>query len=517
MGRKQLKPIHDADSPAGVMATFLRDIYHRNPGLTLARLAAGIGYSQASVSEALSGKTMPSLDLVGAFVEGCGRIDARLEAEHVWRREKARSHGSIRPPHPDRVETWADLHHELKLLAHGSGLFTPKALCDAATEAGHPITHTSAHRWLTTPRPLRLDRMHTILNACDVPLRQREPWVRAHDRASNTVGTARTSLQKSTGPSAGALTQQSLLAELRRLSRGNGVQTPDLRDGIGPALRQLCDLTEFDSPETVRRKTSDWALAAARDLPQELQLAATTSLGLNPRALFRTLRERVEWLGEQQNRGAGTSRRRMDEAMARLAETALATRRAMTPASREHAWHVREFQAVLSLDGETPRCIENLTIVADRDGLDRITWSLTLARNEDGGPSDLGVKLLHGAQLLSQERPSPRRILLHLGLPKRLMVGEVHDFVLQVNVPTGEQMSPRYVYWPERRCERFRLVSRFGAQKPSAVWRVDHVFHRDADEIDSGRDYVSLDNSGEVQAAFAELQAGHGYGLRWTW
>jgi transcriptional regulator with XRE-family HTH domain len=520
VSRKQLKPIRDAASPAGRVAAYLRGIYSQNTCLTLAKLASDTGYSQGSLSEALSGRTMPSLELLSAFVEGCGRDDVALEAEHVWRREKARSQGSTRPPRPDRADTWEGLHEELVLLAHESGFFTPKALCDGADQAGHPITHTSAHRWLTTSLPLRLDSLHTILSACKVSMRHREPWVRAHDRASKAAGSSQASLRGIIEPSAGTFGREALFDELRQLSRGPGVQAPDLSRNVGPALRQLCDLTEFDGPETVRRKVGDWVQAAASDLPTDLHLAVTTPLGLNPQAQFRLLRQRVEWLAEHQDRSTGTSRRRIDEAMARLAEAAftVSARRPTTLASREHSWHVREFEAILSLDGSTPRCIESRTIVADRDGLDRITWSLTLPReNADDGPADLDVAVVHGAQLLSLERPSARRFVLRLGLPRRLKAGERHDYALQVSVPTGQQMLPRYVFWPERRCERFRLVARFGHRAlPSAVWRVDHVFHRDEDEIDTGRELVPVDDFGEVYATFADLQTGHGYGIRWN-
>ncbi|ANZ42109.1 hypothetical protein BBK82_45440 [Lentzea guizhouensis] len=516
MGQKRLKPIRDASSPAGVVASFLRGIYTGNTDLTLARLSSGTGYSQASLSEALSGKTMPSLELVNAFVEGCGRDDVTVEAGHVWRREKARSQGSTRPPRPDHADTWESLHHELVLLAHESGVFSPKALCDAAAAAGDSITHTSAHRWLTTSQPLRLESLHTILTACRVPMRHREPWVRAHDRAANAGGSARASTHKATGPPLTTLSPEALTEELRRLRRGPGVHAPDLKDALGPVLRQLCDLTEFDGSETVRRKVGEWVRDVTEDLPPDVRVAVVTTLGLNPDAPHRVFRERVEWLAAHQDRSPGTSRRRIDEALARMAEAAIAAPRPVSQATREHAWHLREFEAVLSLDGATPRCTESRTIVADRDGLDRVTWSFTLPRNGDATPAELDVIVLHGAQLLSTERPSPRRFVLGLGLPRRLRLGEVHDFALQVSVPDG-RWNPRYVFWPERRCERFRLVSRFGARTPTAVWRIDHVFHRNADEIDSGRDYMAVDDCGEVHAAFAELQAGHGYGLSWTW
>lgn len=518
MGKKRLKPIADVNTPAAVMATHLRKLIDDGAELTLVQLASRTGYSQASLSEALSGRTMPTLELITAFVRECGRADELLDAEHVWRRETARSRGSIRLPHPNRVESWDDLHGELVLLMHQCGYFTPKALCDAAEATGVPITHTSAHRWLTESKPMRLDSLHRILNACRVSMSQREPWVKAFDRAN---GPMEFPPQQSTGPPPGTSGPDALFDELRRLSRGRGLHMLNVHRNVGPALRQLCDLTDLDGPETVRRKITEWVQAATLPLPDHLRVAVTTPLGLNPEAPFRFLQQRIDWLAAEQNRSPVTSRRRIDEAMTRLVEAALTptARHNAISVSREHTWHVREFEAILSLDGDTPRCTESRTIVADRDGLERITWSITIARPEGGDtPADLEVTPLHGVQLLSKERPSPRRILMHLGLPRRLKAGDLHDFVLQVTVPHGQPMSPQYVYWPERRCERFRLVTRFGEHAvPSAVWRVDHVFHRDADEINSGRDYVPADRFGEVQATFAELHAGHGYGLYWEW
>jgi hypothetical protein len=514
MGKKRLKPIADPGSPAAIVAGYLRDVYANDADLNLLQLATRTRYSQASLSEALSGRTMPTLELITAFVRACGRENAVLEAEHVWRRETARGKGSTRAPHPDEVETWSDLHHELVLLTHQAGLFTPKALCDAAAAAGHPIKHTSAHRWLTKPKPLRLESLTAILNACRVSLRQREPWVRAFDRATGSNGLA----PQPAGPPLATSGPDALFDDLRRLSRGRGVHALNVNRQVGPALLQLCDLTDLDGPETVRRKVSDWVHATAEQLPHHLRLAVTTPLGLNPDAQFRFLQQRIDWLAAEQDRSPGTCRRRIDEAMTRLVEAAFTPEagQSTTPVSREHAWHLREFEAILSLDGDKPRCTESRTIVADRDGVDRIWWSLTLPRHDHATPADLDVIVLHGAQPLSKERPSARRILMHLGLPRKLKAGEVHDFALQVSLPRGQSMSPRYVFWPERRCERFRFVARFGQQAvPSAVWRVDHVFHRDADEIDTGRDYLPMDGLGEVRVEFADLQPGHGYGIRW--
>src|SRR5689334_20219414 len=170
MSRKPLKQRPDDDSPAAVVATYLRGV-RADAGLTLVQLASRTRYSQASLSEALSGRKIPSLELITAFMRECGREDAVQDAVNVWRREKARSKGSTRRPQPDNVQTWSDLHRELVLLAHQKGYFTPKALCDAAGAAGHPIPPASAQRWLKEPKPLRSDSLQAILNACDVSLR----------------------------------------------------------------------------------------------------------------------------------------------------------------------------------------------------------------------------------------------------------------------------------------------------------------------------------------------------------
>ncbi|NGY60851.1 helix-turn-helix domain-containing protein [Lentzea sp. NEAU-D13] len=515
MGKKRLKPMADVDSPAAVVAIYLRAIYADATELSLVQLAARTRYSQASLSEALSGRTVPTLELITAFVRECGREDALVEAEHVWRRETARSRGSTRPPHPDLVETWDDLHRELVLLVHQSGLFTPKALCDAANAAGHPIKPTSAHRWLTDPRPLRSDSLHTILNACRVSMRSREPWVRAFDRAS---GSRRSPQQQSVGLPVATSGPEALFSDLRRLSRGRGVHASNVDTQVGPVLLQLCDLTALDGPETIRQKISDWVQTTTQQLPHHLRLAVTTPLGLNPEAQFRFLQERIDWLATEQDRSPGTCRRRIDEAMTRLVEAAFTPleRQNTMLVSRDHTWHLREVETILNLDGDTPRCTESRTIIARRDGLDRITWGLTLPRRDDGTPANLDVTVLHGAQLLSKEQRSPRRTLIHLGLPRRLRAGELHDFVLQVSLPHGQPMSPQFVLWPERPCERFQLVARFGEQTmPSDVWRVDHVFHRNADEIDSGHDRLAVNSFGEVLVSFTDLQTGYGYGIRW--
>ncbi|MBB5959574.1 hypothetical protein FHS29_006195 [Saccharothrix tamanrassetensis] len=308
-----------------------------------------------------------------------------------------------------------------------------------------------------------------------------------------------------------------LLSELRALCRGPGMQAPAIDRQVGPALQEVCGITGADGAETVRNKIRAWVDGIVERFPLDLRLTVTAPLALHEGAQYRFLNERVDWLAAQQERGARTMRRRIDEGLIRLVEAALDATPQPAPRSREDGWRVSDFEAVLRLDGTTPSCTERRTLVADCDGIDRITWSISIpAATGDGAPADLDVEVLHGVELLSTERPSPRRFLLHLKLPRTLRAGEAHRFSLHVQVPEGQPMRPTYVFWPERPCDHFNLVVRFPSTAlPASVWRVDGAFHRDIDDLAEGRDLVRPNGIGEVEVDFSGLRPDRGYGIQW--
>ncbi len=320
-----------------------------------------------------------------------------------------------------------------------------------------------------------------------------------------------------------------LLEELRALCRGPGVQAPAVDRQVGPAIREVCGIGTADGPEAARTRLRTWVDGIVERFPSDVRLAVTVPLALHEGAQYRFLSERIEWLAEQQDRGTRTMRRRIDAGLLRLVEAALEA--APGPAaplpvqpgpaapvpSAGDGWHVTEFEALLRLDGPTPSCTERRTLIADRDGVDRITWSMSLpAATDDSPPGDLDVEVLHGVELIESVRPSPRRFLLHLRLPQALRAGQTHRFSLEVRVPLGQQMRPTYVFWPERPCSRFSLVVRFPTEAPPAsVWRVDGAFHRDTDDLVVGPDLLALNGIGEVEVAFADPKPDRGYGIQW--
>jgi hypothetical protein len=60
--------------------------------------------------------------------------------------------------------------------------------------------------------------------------------------------------------------------------------------------------------------------------------------------------------------------------------------------------------------------------------------------------------------------------------------GERHEYAVIYRVPMGQPMRTHYVLAPMQYCDMFELRVRFNPYDlPKAVWRVEHVTHRDLD------------------------------------
>jgi hypothetical protein len=304
-----------------------------------------------------------------------------------------------------------------------------------------------------------------------------------------------------------------LLEELKHLRRGRGTQVPAIGGQVGPLLRELFGIHDEDGHEVVREKLIRRVSELISDFPADLKRAVETALAMPAGVQHQFLNDRVAWLADLEQRDSRTISRKIDAGLLRLSEAAMKPRLAPAPAPDEE-WHVRRFDALLRLDGVTPVCHEIRTIVADKDGVDQIPWSISLPGAADDGTGDLDVEVLRGVVLLARRRVSARRLVLDLRLPAPLSLGQSHEFALEVRIPRGQTMPPTYVFWPERRCEQFNLVVRFGTP-PQEVWRVNGAFHRDVDDIQPGPDTLAVDNVGEARTAFTDLKTNHGYGIQW--
>ncbi|HEY0640656.1 MAG TPA: hypothetical protein VGD67_23750 [Pseudonocardiaceae bacterium] len=317
----------------------------------------------------------------------------------------------------------------------------------------------------------------------------------------------------------------SLVAELKKLRKGRGIHAAALWSVVGPALREVCEVRTEDQPAAARKRVADRLVALSQGLPKDLAEVVRVALALEPDVHGQFLHERIQWLAQQQDRDIRTIRRRVDAGLTMLAEAAAQPVSAVPEPPRE--WRVRRFETLLRLDQESPVCEEQRVIVAERDGLDTITFQYTIPRTEhqpgngDGNSGGAGNRMhldvRFGARLLERERVSCSRFRFVLGLPRPLAEGEEHTFGMTVRLPAEQPMRPHYLYVPERPCEAFELRVRFpDGRRPRRVERVDGAFHRDIDEVPGHAEAVVVDGVNEAFTSFGELVPRLGYGLRWS-
>jgi hypothetical protein len=310
----------------------------------------------------------------------------------------------------------------------------------------------------------------------------------------------------------GVVTESSnkLVSELKAVRKGRGVHNPALDTAVGPTLRAAIGALPGAGVGEIRQQLIDWITRRLPTLPPDLQQITSVALNLHPKARQEFLRERIEFLAQATQRNDKTIRRRIDAGLTLLAESAESTEPAETD-----TWHLRRFSALLRMDGVTPECIERRDIVASTE-ISEIPWSISVPTSNGRRPPNLDIEVLSGVKLRGVEQPSPHRKLLHLGLPAPLPPGDHHEFSLLVKVPAGDEMQPTYVFWPDRRCERFDLVIRFDPTRlPDKIWRVNAAFHRDADDGVPTTDLLALDEVNEVSVSFTDLRPDRGYGIQW--
>jgi hypothetical protein len=311
-----------------------------------------------------------------------------------------------------------------------------------------------------------------------------------------------------------------LLGELKKLTRGRGIHTADIGDRIGPALKALAEISDQDASAVIQRKLAVRLRSLAEMLPEELGLAVMAALALHPEARQAFLQGRIDWLAAQIGRESRTARRRVEEGMTRLAESALylvdSPRGEVDPA--DQGWYVESFQALLRLDSETPEAMEQRRIVAERDGVDKILIMLALPgdRADRDISRDMIAEVLYGGRLVEETRPSQSLFRFVLRLPRTLRVGEQHEYGLIFRIPPGQPMRSHYVFTPTRRCDSFDLRVRFKLERsPKQVWRIAGAVHRQIDDSTPSDHILLPDTAGEVRVQFRDLRPGLGYGVQW--
>lgn len=186
------------------LAIEMRDV-RKDSGLTISQLAKKISYSPTAVSQATSGKTVPSWDLVEAFVKGCGydgdmehwkraHRDARRDTKGITSSEdtgetplprlvlvprqrlRRPAEQSVPPPHPDGL---------LALVQQAREFERQDKRVTSVTSADH--MHT-ALALCTTPEDV-IELMTELVRTKGLSLQELEERSRKHYPISNTTFT----------------------------------------------------------------------------------------------------------------------------------------------------------------------------------------------------------------------------------------------------------------------------------------------------------------------------------------
>lgn len=313
-----------------------------------------------------------------------------------------------------------------------------------------------------------------------------------------------------------------LVTELKSLRKGRAIQTPRIGDRIGPALRAVCGITADDDVASVRLKVAARLTDLSAELPGYLQIALTAAFGLDEALHTQFYKERLLWAERVLERNTRTVRRRIDEAIAQLAELAVhrlgqpAPDRAAAPAAE--GWHSAEIRQSLRLDQDVPEAMELRRIVADGAGLAELDLALTVTAPAPGEPVPLpgtGIEVLYGGRLREVRMESSDRIGYRLALPAPLGPGQEHEYGVRFR-PQG-RLEPHFVCVPRQRCDVCVVRVRFVEDRPPLrVERLDGVFQRDIADPNSAAPEVTVDGCGEVRVRFTGLAPNLAYGVRWT-
>ena len=194
------KPI-SANNPLAQFANGLRAL-RQSAKLTYRQLSAATHYSTSVLSMAAGGQHLPTWEVTSAYVKACGgsldqwhRLWIQLSDESADTQDIAPTYKSGIAdglPHPDEVNTPAELAASLRALRHQIGDPSYNELSKAAQttqkRSGRSLTlpRSTVSDMLTYGRP-SIETLLAFLAVCKVPESQVTVWLAARERAMSTA------------------------------------------------------------------------------------------------------------------------------------------------------------------------------------------------------------------------------------------------------------------------------------------------------------------------------------------
>ncbi len=318
------------------------------------------------------------------------------------------------------------------------------------------------------------------------------------------------------------MVEQAMLDEYVKLRHGLGLDAVHLRKRIGPQLRALFGIGETDGDRDVRHKVRRVVEELSASFPSDDRTAISLALGGAPGRQRRLLRDRIILLAAELHCAERTARRRVDQAFERLVDESLAQLaqdRSEPTDDPEKGWYVRRIESLLRLDTAVPELTERRTIVATRDGLDRIAirFSVPPAGPQRSEPVQMYADVQQGARVEAIEPDGDGHFRLLLILPYPIQYKAEHSYTIRFWLPPGAPMRPHYAVVPLVDCEAVRVLARFDpARPPRIVWRLDRMAPRQLAGRPVLGEPLALDGAYEVQLDFVRLERGYGYGVAWA-
>lgn len=309
--------------------------------------------------------------------------------------------------------------------------------------------------------------------------------------------------------------KKDLIAELKLLRRGLGIEANDITACIGGALRAISGVTDDDGPAAQRRKVREALTQVIAELPADLGTLSKAAFGLDGTGHVR-YEERIR--STVVDRELRTIRRRADVVVERIAELFMELTVDDRGASRpRHPWHTRDLQVCVMLGRSVVEVFEERVIVCEADELAEVDLSVTLTPppgwTGSTKPEDLGIDVFSGGVAQAHRQVASNRFRFLLRPPTPLVRGQQHRFGFRLRV--ARAFAPHYVCTPEHSCDRFSLEVQFGRAVPDRIWLLDAEFPLEIEDQWLTRRPLTASASGSAQVIFVDLVPNRSYGIGW--